>query len=80
MESTNAPYVVDRLTDHGAAGHAAEKTGDDVGHTLSAALPALVAARVREIVHNRGSHQRFKDADHGERERIRQDDQEGFEI
>ncbi len=73
-------HVDDRLADHGAARHAAEKAGDDIGHALAHGFTALVAGGVGEVVDQRGGHHRFQQADHGHGQRHRKDDAQGLEI
>ena len=46
-------HVDDRLADHGAAGHAADEAGGDVGEALADAFPVLVARRVGQVVDDR---------------------------
>src|SRR5690606_34715902 len=63
-------YVDNGLADHGAARHAAEQAGADVGNTLAFALAVFIAAGVGEVVNDGGCHHRFQQAHSGEADSI----------
>ncbi len=72
--ATTRLHVDDRLTNHGAARHAADEACGDVGNALAHALAVLVALGVRQVIHDGRGHQRLQQADHHEGERVREDD------
>src|SRR5690606_22720694 len=59
-------HVDDGLANHGAAGHAADQPGGNVGDTLAFALAVLVAAGVGQVIDDGGGHHGFQQADHGQ--------------
>ena len=52
-----------RLADHGAAGHAAEEAGGDVGDALTAGLGVLVGVGVGQVVEQLRGQQRLEQPD-----------------
>ena len=73
-------HVNHRLTDHGAARHAADKCRADVGNTLRLALAVFIARGVGHVVHDSGSHHGFQQSHHGKAGRIRQDNQQRIQV
>ena len=67
-------HVDDRLADHGAAAHAADPAGDEIGDALAKRLALLVAARLGHIVDDGRSEQALQQADGGHGQRIGRDD------
>ena len=72
-------HVDDRLADHGAACHPADKPGCGIGETLSDAFAVLVAGGVGEFIDDGCRHQRFQQAHGGDGGRVGQDDHQGFQ-
>ncbi len=66
-----AAEVDHRLSDHGAAGHPAEKAGRDVGDALPSGLAVAVGVLVGDVVHELRRQQRLEQSDDRERERDR---------
>ncbi len=78
--ATTGFHVDHRLTDHGAARHAAKQARCDIRYTLALALTVLVTAGIGQIVDNRGSHHRLKQPNHRHRGRVRQNDHQRIEV
>ena len=74
-----ADFDVDHgLPDHGASGDAAVEARDDVGDAERPGFPALVRARIRQIVDQLCRQQRFQQPHEGDAERGRPDDPQAF--
>ena len=67
------------LPDHGAAAHAAEETGDEVGYALAPGLAGLGRTGVRDVVHELRRHQGFEESDEGHGQSEREDDLQSFQ-
>jgi len=72
-------HVDHGLADHGAAAHAAEEAGDDVGRALAERLAGLVGVGVGDVVDELRGQQGFQEADQRHRQRVRGDDLEGVQ-
>ena len=72
-------HVDHGLADHRAPTHAAEETGDQVGHTLPPGLAGLAGSGVGDVVHQLGCEQRFEQAHGRHRERVGEDDPQRFQ-
>ena len=64
------------LADHGAATHAAEEAGDDVGHALAPGFAGFVGVGVGDVVDKFCGHERFQQAHDCHSQRVRRDDLE----
>ena len=72
-------HVDHRLADHGAAAHAAEEAGNEVGGTLSPSLAGLVGVGVGDVVDELRGQQGLKDPDERHGERVGGDDPQGLD-
>jgi len=70
--------VDDRLSDHRASAHAAEKGGDDVGRSLTRTFALLVAASVGHVVDDLRREQGFQQANRRHGQRVRKNDAQRF--
>ena len=69
-------HVDHRLADHRAARHAADEAGGGIGDALADTLLIAVGFRVGQVVDKALRHQAFQKADHGDGQRIGQDDRQ----